>query len=416
MRAVYLSTRLAGTDGVSLETAKMATVLEGLGFETVYCAGELDQNGRNDVLIPEMHFRDEMAQQLGARAFNSSEHDSDLEQAIRARADYLKTKILAAVRELKPDLLIMQNVWAIPMQLPLAKALADVVRETGLPCLSHEHDYYWERERFKQNRIPAYLDSYFPFAAANVRHLCINQPAQHDLMTRRGLEAAIIPNVFDFDTPAPGIDSYNADFRAAIGLSEGQRLFLQPTRVVPRKGIELAIDLLAKLADPDNVLVITHHAGDEGLDYLRKLERYAKTRQVDMRYVADKVDDLRTQRQGEKIYSLWDSYPHANFVTYPSLYEGFGNALIETVYFRKPALVNRYSVYVSDITPKGFDFIEIGGQVTTQAVEAVAKLLDDPAEQKRITEHNYQLGQRYFSYKALRELLLPELKALGFQL
>jgi hypothetical protein len=47
------------------------------------------------------------------------------------------------------------------------------------------------------------------------------------------------------------------------------------------------------------------------------------------------------------------SYAHADFVTFPSLYEGFGNALVEAMYFRMPTLVNRYSVYVSDIAPLG---------------------------------------------------------------
>jgi hypothetical protein len=42
--------------------------------------------------------------------------------------------------------------------------------------------------------------------------------------------------------------------------------------------------------------------------------------------------------EGQKVYTLWDLYPHAALVTYPSLYEGFGNAFLEAVYFRVPLL------------------------------------------------------------------------------
>lgn len=416
MRALYLSTRLAGTDGVSLETGKLAKVLERLGFSTYYCAGELDEAGPPGALIPELHFRDPVAQALGERAFGSSEPDPTLERDLTERARFLKVRLAKVLDDYRPDLLVLQNVWAIPMQLPLAQALAELVSERALPTLSHEHDYAWERERFAVTRIPHYLATYFPFHAPTVRHLCINSLAQNELKRRRGLTATVIPNVFDFATPPPEPDAFSADFKQAIGLSEHQRLILQPTRVVPRKGIELAIDLLAELADPRNVLVITHHAGDEGLDYLRRLLRYAAERGVALAYVAELVDEFRGQVAGNKRYALWDTYPHADFVTYPSLIEGFGNALLETVYFKKPALVNRYPVYVADIAPKGFRFVEIDGQVTAHAVQAVAEILDNPSLGAAMAEHNYRLGAAHYSFEALQALITPELRALGWTL
>jgi len=39
----FISTRIAGTDGVSLEIEKWATVLERNGFNCYYFAGELDR-------------------------------------------------------------------------------------------------------------------------------------------------------------------------------------------------------------------------------------------------------------------------------------------------------------------------------------------------------------------------------------
>jgi hypothetical protein len=108
---------------------------------------------------------------------------------------------------------------------------------------------------------------------------------------------------------------------------------------------------------------------------------------------------------GRKLYSLWDTYPHADLVAYPSLYEGFGNALIETIYFRKPAFVNRYSVYADDIGPLGFQFVELDGVVTDEVVTAVHHQLLHPEQNQAIVEHNYRLGQKHFSYQTLEHLL-----------
>ncbi|ADI14083.1 glycosyltransferase family 4 protein [Truepera radiovictrix] len=415
MRALHLGTRFAGTDGVSLEAEKVAWALGTLGLEPFFCAGEVSKErtaAANTFCLPAMHFEDPAAAALGARMFGGGE-DEGLRRDLRAAAVALADDLMEVVTTVRPDLLVIQNAWAIPMQLPLAEALALVATRTGLPCLSHEHDYFWERERFAAYADPAFLDTFFPFHAPNVRHLCINTPARRALHERRGLEARVLPNVMDFAHPAPGVDAYNADFREAIGLSEAHTLFLQPTRVVPRKGIELAIDLLAELADPAHVLVVTHRAGDEGLAYLRHLEAYAAVKRVELRYVAERVDESRRVEGDTKIYALSDIYPHADFVTYPSLYEGFGNALLETVYFRKPAFVNRYRVFETDIAPKGFRFVEISGAVTPEAVRAVAQLLEDPEAHREMVEHNYALALEHFSYDALKDVLAAEVAALG---
>jgi glycosyltransferase involved in cell wall biosynthesis len=405
MNIGFVSTRLAGTDGVSLETAKLATVLRRASHQIYYCAGELDGDV-DGLLDPRLHFEDPTAVALGRRAFQPGSADDQLLADIAARAIELQKPLGQFISQYDIQFLIIQNALSIPMQLPLAQALAAVLQETNLPALAHNHDLYWERERFLQHRLGSFLDTYFPPDLPNLRHAVINSAARRALKQRRGLDSILIPNVFDFDTPPPGIDSYNNDFREAIGLTAGDRLILQPTRVIPRKGIELAIELLARLNDLRAKLVITHRAGDEGVGYLHALQQQATASGVDLRYIADRVDDQRrTEQKGQKIYSLWDAYPHADFVTYPSLIEGFGNALLETIYFKRPALVNRYTVYAEDIAPLGFQFVEIDGKVTDEAVAAVRDYLEHPEKTPAIVEHNYRLAQEYYSYRRLSQRL-----------
>jgi len=410
MNIGFISTRLAGTDGVSLETAKWATVLRRMGHQVFYCAGELDPDGPPGRLTPEMHFDHPLAKALGGRAFGSTAPDPTLLYDIATAAAPLRLRLLDFISEFHIDLLIPQNIMAIPMQLPLGQAVGQVVEETGLPTIAHNHDFYWERERFRVNCIPKFLDTYFPFSAPNLRHAVINSLAKRNLKARRGLDATVVPNVFDFAPSAvkgrPGTDDFNADLRESIGLDDDDLFILQPTRVVARKGIELSIELLRRLDDPRCKLIITHHAGDEGLDYLHKLQAMADEAGVDLRYEAHRFDPTRrTELDGRKVYALWDAYVHADLVTYPSLIEGFGNALIEAVYFRCPTLVNRYPVYAADIGPLGFDFVEIGGKITDKDVAQVRDLLADSARRKHMTEHNYRLGQEHFSFERLEKLL-----------
>ena len=43
------------------------------------------------------------------------------------------------IDDFKIDVLITQNVFALPLNLPLSMALRRVVAETGLPTISHNH-------------------------------------------------------------------------------------------------------------------------------------------------------------------------------------------------------------------------------------------------------------------------------------
>jgi glycosyltransferase involved in cell wall biosynthesis len=81
--------------------------------------------------------------------------------------------------------------------------------------------------------------------------------------------------------------------------------------------------------------------------------------------------------QGRKTYTLFDVYLHADLVTYPSHYEGFGNAFLEAIYFGKPVVVNTYAVYARDIDPLGFKTIEMTQLVTREVVDQTRQVLED---------------------------------------
>ncbi|MFP4345105.1 MAG: glycosyl transferase family 1 [Anaerolineales bacterium] len=410
MNIGFISTRLAGTDGVSLETAKLATLVEELGHEVFYCAGELEESGPPGLLVPEMHFEHPRARALHAAAFGGGRPPADLGEQITEMAEELQEAITTYVQRFEIDLLFPQNALAIPMHIPLAVALTDYIAETGMPTLAHHHDFYWERERFAGSAVPELLERCFPPDLPSVRHLVINSLAQETLRKQKGIEAELLPNIFDFETPPPGPDAYVAGMWQDLGLPRDARVVLQPTRVVPRKGIEMAIELVRRLAERQprsrHVLVISHHAGDEGMAYLQGLQAQAERVGVDLRYLADRFAPERGRApDGTKIYSLWDAYPQADFVTYPSLIEGFGNAFLETIYFYRPLLVNRYPVYEADLGPLGFRCVEIDGEVTDTAVSQVLELLQDQALREEVVQHNYEVAKAHFSYEAVTPLL-----------
>lgn len=409
-RIGFVSTRFHGTDGVTLEAKKWAHIFEKMGHQCFWMAGQLDTPSAESHLAPIAFFNHPQVAALQAKLFGIATRSREVTNEIQALKEILKDELYRFVEKFQIEVLIPQNILAIPMHVPFGLAITEFLAETGLPTVAHHHDFAWERERFVVSAVNDYLRAAFPGAMPGVQHVVINSMAQKELARRCSLASSIIPNILDFETPAPGLDDYNRDVRREIGLADTDWFILQPTRVVARKGIEHAIELVRRLNDPRAKLIISHPAGDEGSAYIQMLRDRIDDAKIDVRFIADRVGENRgLTDDGKKIYTLFDIYPHADLVTYPSHYEGFGNAFLEAVYFGKPVVVNTYAVFARDIDPLGFKTIEMSQLVTREIVEQTRTVLNDPALRADWASTNYRLALKYFSYSVARRKLAARL-------
>jgi len=402
----FVSTRLSGTDGVSLETAKWVDVLRQHGCSSSFMAGLLDTDPARSHLAPKAFFKHPEIEAIQRALFVEKTRT----RAVTRRINQLKEELLDELetfhRRFGFDILVVQNALSIPVNIPLGLALTEFIIESGLPAIVHHHDFAWERQRFSSPAAEDYLRQAFPPVHPNIHHVVINSQAGAGLARRTGAAWTLIPNVMDFKTLPPEKPTNGEDFRREIGVGPESLLVLQPTRIVSRKGIETAIELVRRLDIPDSVLVIPHEGGDEGLDYQERIQDYARFLGVDLRLISDRVaDGLTAPADEKKQYSLWDIYPHADLVTYPSLLEGYGNAFVEAIYFRKPILVNRYPVFEADIEPKGFDVITMDSFLTEKTIADIKGLLGSADRRVEMAETNYMLGWRHLSYEMLAEKL-----------
>ena len=246
--------KVGGTDGVSLEMDKWKLVLEEMGHTVHYCAGDLGTV--EGTLIEEVFHHREDAHRLNLNTFGQLKDYPD-EAAYRAelygKADVIALKLRAFVEGKQIDFLIPENVWTVAAHPSVAKADAHVMRDLQNPALAHNHDFYWERRdgvALTCATAIEYAQKYLPPRDPLARHVTINSLGQQQLKERMGIEASVVPNIFDFDEAPWQVDAYNSDFRARIGLRENDVMILQATRVVSRKGIELAGDFARALDSP----------------------------------------------------------------------------------------------------------------------------------------------------------------------
>lgn len=405
-RIGFVSTRLAGTDGVSLETAKWVRILMQLGHECFYFAGESEWPEERTHLVPEAHFQHPDILALNNDLFDDYIRSPETSQQIQTLKDHLKDHLHQFTNDYKLNLLIVENALSLPMNVPLGLALTELIAETEIPTIGHHHDFAWERKRFDVSAADDYLRAAFPPTLPSIYHVVINSLAGRQLALRTGATSRLIPNVMDFESPPPAPDDYGAGLRAALEIKADEHFVLQPTRIVPRKRIEHAIELVRRL-DSQCVLVISHASGDEGDAYAEYMRNYAGLLGVRTLFAAGVIDYERGQTPGgRKIFSLADAYQHADLVTYPSTVEGFGNAFLETVYYRRPIVMNSYEIFKTDIQPKGFKVIGFDDFISEDCVRRARSVLHDFDSAAEMVEHNYQLGRRYYSYHMLEKRLV----------
>jgi glycosyltransferase involved in cell wall biosynthesis len=435
------------TDGVSLEIDKWKRVFEEMGHHVTLCAGELGTTP--GTLIREMYHHIPEIKLLNRNTFVRLQ---DIDAAGYASElarwkDILVRGLRNFLREKEISLLVSQNIWCVAANPPLAVALEQVRREFNLPAMAHHHDFYWERTSGVALTCAEAIelaDKYLPPRDPSIQHVVINSLAQRELQARKGIPSTVVPNVFDFDAPPWEIDAFNHDLRERIGLKENDLMILQATRIVQRKGIEMAIDFVQALNSPSRradmeqrglydgrkfskdsriVLVLAGYTLDDITgSYLNLLKSKARRSGVEMIHIGEIVGHERGERFKQKIYSLWDTYAHADFVTYPSLWEGWGNQFLEAVRACLPIVIYDYPVYRSDIKDKGFQTVSLGSEINGRddlglavaprdKVEAAAdqtvRLLTHAGERAQFVEHNFKIGQEYYSMEALHNYLNP---------
>ena len=408
----FISTRISGTDGVSLEIKKWAEVLKRNGHNCFYFAGKLDRHPAQSYLMEEAYFEHPIVQEIGKDVFGKKTRKPKTSKTIQLVKNRLKEALYDFTKKFNIDLIIPENALTIPLNIPLGVAITEYIAETRIPTIAHHHDFYWERIRFSLNACQDYLNMAFPADLPSIHHVVINSIASEQLSHRHGISNTVIPNVLDFSEEPPSLDYYSSYLREKVGLEKDDLFILQPTRIIPRKWIERSIEIVKYLNLSKPILVISYATADEGGDYYQHVQDYAQNLGVKIITIDHLVTEKRGKNeQGEETFTICDMYQCADLITYPSSHEGFGNAFLEAIYYKKPIIVNPYSIYVVDIAPKGFDAILFKGFLTYKEVERIETILKNEKKLVEMVDRNYTLAKKYYSYEVLEEKLMPIIHA-----
>jgi len=445
------STDSAGTDGVSLQLMERRNLMEVMGHQVAICSAY----AWADYPVPALEFDSEAVTKMMRNLFGQEIVDFSGEDELRKAFDSscreMKQELMEIIESFGPDVIFAHNMMSLPVHPVATVALAELLRETGIPCAAVHHDILSEGAyKFTPTCDFArkILEDYYPPAMSNLNHWTINS-RNHRELKKRGIDAVVMHDVVDFDAVLEPAEraAVRSSLREKYGIRPDDIVLFVGARIVPNKQTELTGHLNAAvkelcrdrlgsklyngevLSRDSRVLLVLGGRPERAFsEYRDKLLSLFDTLKIDWMYLGDEV----SPRWGDDgtFYPLYpDMYNLADFSLYPSVWEGFGSLVLKTFASRLPLVVFEYPVYKEDIAPKGVRVVSLGdtvldkkdtaglvrlppGVIEKAAGEVVA-LLTDSELYRSTTEHNYALGKKYFSLDTLRDHLNSVLRWAG---
>ena len=412
MKVGIIIARIGGIDGVALETEKWIDILVKQKHEIFIITGS------NERLLPLKYdltispilsfFSPECLREQDEAFYSFTETPEELVDFIEQNGNKIFNILINWASEKNLDYLIIQNASSLPSHISLGVGINKAVQKLCLPTLAHNHDFAWERGiRYQtpHKLINNIMATNFPLKQDHVKNVVINTPAKESMQRRYKLSSTMIPNVMDFSKPYAQDTATNKKIKEKLKVEQDDILLFQITRIVARKGIGVAINLIHKLNNPKVKLVITGDATDDHGDvYLERLKNRIKKLGIEKQILF--AGDLFSRHSpSDNVYTLDEAYAVSNACTYFSLYEGFGNAFVEAICAKKPIFVNNYKpVFEADLKSKKFDVVVIEDNLLTDdSIQQIEKVIYHSKDNIERAEYNYQIAKQHFSYEVLEQ-------------
>jgi mannosylglucosylglycerate synthase len=228
------------------------------------------------------------------------------------------------------DIAIAHNLLTMPFNLAATHALARLAA-SGTPLVAWTHDLAAVNPDYHVPRSPAF--DVLRRAQPPVHYVAVSETRAREFLAMTGVPVeAVIPSGLDL---ASTLGITNEVHALLSPLKTEAALLFYPTRILRRKNIELAIEVLAACRDleyPAKLIVSgaanPHGPGD--LTYLNELKQRANDLDIATDVVWVNEHFFVDKNQLRSLYLMVDG------VIYPSRQEGFGLPPLEAAAFRLP--------------------------------------------------------------------------------
>ena len=319
--------------GVEVVLRQHAGLMTGAGHQVAVLCGSGQEFAANirTIVIPELNVSAPKVKTAQAEVMSGYPASGYF-----ALVDVLRTKINELAR--RKNCLVVHNLMTMPFNLAATQVLAELA-DAGTKVVAWTHDLAASNQDYSlpRNSIVDMIREKQP----NIRYVAVSETRAREFRALTGSDVdAVIPNGLDLAT----VLGLTPEVEGLLNQIDTQAiLLLYPTRILPRKNLGLAIQILKALNNLGHAsyLFITGAPNEFNLGaeaHFAGLKKHAADLAMENRVIW--VNE-RFQVDDQQLRSL---YLAADALLFPTRQEGFGLPLLEAAAFRLP-------VFCSDIEP-----------------------------------------------------------------
>jgi phosphatidylinositol alpha-1,6-mannosyltransferase len=222
----------------------------------------------------------------------------------------------------------------------------------------------------------------------------------------RPLDVAAIPPGVDTRRFVPVPEQERPAIRRSLGLPEDGPLVVNVGRLVPRKGVDVLIEAVARLRSthPDLTLAVAGAGRDR-----QRLERLATRRRAPVRFLGRVADDRLPA-----LYACADVFAAPNRARWGGLeQEGFGIVFVEAAACGIPQVAGDSGGAPEAVVDGETGLLVERPGIPSEVASALERLIGDPSERHRLGQQSRRRAVDLFAYDVLAARLAAYLTTVG---
>ena len=393
---------IGGFSSLSLEFIKWQRVMSDLGHQIYIMTGKSREIAHNVTVMAELHPENTYNLSFAEKVFNlDNSHDDDVKE-FEALSFRIESIFSNWVESNKIDLLIIENYFSIPTNLPITYALFILFQKIDCKKIIKHHDAFYRNNvehMAKNNFIKKILLACFPVDGNDIFHISSNRLIKSYLKEKCNIESIIIPYVINFadidGNHSPKPKNLNSDFK----LNFSDKILINFSSLLPTTKFDEIFKLLDTIQDESFKIISIVREHKDYQDYHSHLLSRIAELKLSTRIILLKEEDLLLNDSIDINYL----FSFAKGIICLDKGVGFGQPLHMGILHKCPLLFCTQSqldwLELSDL---GCKLINISDSLSTDDIISINRHLNLELDWGEI---NYTLMKQYYSMGFLQYLL-----------
>lgn len=393
---------IGGFSSVSLEFNKWHRVMSELGHDIFIITGKSRLFFNNVTVMSDIFPENDFNLNFSSRLFELTDHDTSDINDFEQLAYRIEAIINNWVETNQIDLLIVENYFSIPVNLPVTFALYMLFQKLSIKKIVKHHDAFYRNNIEKLSSstfIKKVMLSCFPIEGENIFHISSNRLIKSYLKEKCHVDSIIIPYVINFTDSLILSNSYSSNLNENFEIQLSDKILMNFSDLLPSTSFDQILHLLENIQDDSFKIISVVREHRDYLDYYDYLTQKIEHLNLSSRMILIKEESLLTK----EYVSIDYLFTYAKGILCLDHGVGFGQPLHMGIRHKCPLLFCTQSqldwLELSDL---GCKLVNISEKLSAQDIVLINRHINMDLDWGEV---NYGLMKQYYSMSFLQYLV-----------